>query len=319
MTQHAQKTPFIDPAYRSIVDRVAGFRAPEDVDEAVAVMRQMRGGPPTLDEAYPQASWTISEHDAGGSSSRAVRVLVAQPRPAVTEPTPVLVAVHGGGLISGTAEHGLREVAHLLDDTTPATVVSVDYGLAPETGFDVAVGDCVDAMRWLTRSGAGLGVDAKRVVVVGQSAGGALATSALLAVSVDVRGLMLSAPMLDDDSDSPSMRAFAGTGTWDRGWNRAGWAAARRDGSLTPAPARVEDLSTLRRVFLDVGSADSLLDEVTVFATRLWQAGSDTELHVWSGAHHGFDLSVPDADVSLQAQASRRQWLARTLHLDTVW
>lgn len=314
MTQHAGQVPFIDPVYRPIVDRVASFRAPANVDEAVALMRGMRGGPPPLDDAYPRESWTMSEHNTGATTSRAVRVLVMQPRTAMTELSPVLLAMHGGGLISGTAEHGLREVAHLLDATAPPTVMSVDYGVAPESGFDAAVDDCVNALRWLARSATELGIDERRIAVVGQSAGGALAVSALLAASIEVRGLLLSAPMLDDTSDSPSMHAYAGTGTWDQGWNRAGWAAAQRGGSHTPAPAEVADLASLGRVFLDVGSADSLLDEVTGFATRLWRAGVDAELHVWSGAHHGFDLSVPDADVSQQAQSARRQWLARTLH-----
>ena len=257
----------------------------------------------------------MSEHNIGAISSRAVRVLVMQARTAMTELSPVLVAMHGGGLISGTAEHGLREVAHLLDATAPATVMAVGYGVAPESGFDAAVDDCVNALSWLVRSATELDVDESRIVVVGQSAGGALAVSALLAASIEVRGLLLSAPMLDDTSDSPSMHAYAGTGTWDQGLEPCGL-GGRAAGRLTHArPGRGFGSCLAGGVSSwTLGRPDSLLDEVTGFATRLWRAGADAELHVWSGAHHGFDLSVPDADVSRQAQSARRQWLARTLH-----
>lgn len=82
------------------------------------------------------------------------------------------------------------------------------------------------------------------------------------------------------------------------------------------APARAEDLSGLPPAFIDVGSAESLRDEVIAYANRIWQDGGEAEPHVWSGGYHCFDLVVPDARISRAARKARHSWLGRLLAAD---
>src|SRR5437762_2531657 len=90
------------------------------------------------------------------------------------EKHPVLVYFHGGGFTIGSiASHDIlcRELSRL----TPCAVVSVDYRLAPEHKFPVAVNDAWDATQWLAEHGSDLRVDASRLALGGDSAGGTLA------------------------------------------------------------------------------------------------------------------------------------------------
>jgi acetyl esterase/lipase len=126
-------------------------------------------------------------------------------------------------------------------------------------------------------------------------------------------------PMLDDRCDTVSAQQMVGLGVWDRTSNETGWAAllgeARGGPDVSPyaAPARASDLSNLPPTFLDVGSAETFRDEVVTYASRIWAAGGQAELHVWPGAFHGFDGMVPNARISQEAKAARLRWLRRLL------
>ncbi|NBH09893.1 alpha/beta hydrolase fold domain-containing protein, partial [Amycolatopsis sp. SID8362] len=132
-------------------------------------------------------------------------------------------------------------------------------------------------------------------------------------------GQLLLCPMLDDRNDSPSAIELDGRGLWDRTANNVGWTAYlgdRRGTAEVPpyaAAARAEDLSGLPPAFLDVGTAETFRDEVVAYASRLWQAGGEAELHVWPGGFHGFDSLAPKARISRAARAARLTWLRRLL------
>ncbi|HCU51884.1 MAG TPA: esterase, partial [Micromonosporaceae bacterium] len=168
-----------------------------------------------------------------------------------------------------------------------------------------------------------LGLDAGGVVLSGSSAGGGLAAGvALLARDRGrprLQGQMLQCPMLDDRCDTPSAAQMRHVGLWDGASNLAGWTAllgdrrGTHDVSYYAAPGRAHDLAGLPPAFIDVGSVEALRDEAVTYATRIWQAGGEAELHVWSGAFHSFDEWVPDAVVSRAARANRVAWLRRLL------
>jgi acetyl esterase/lipase len=56
-------------------------------------------------------------------------------------------------------------------------------------------------------------------------------------------------------------------------------------------------------------------DEDVAYATRIWAAGGQAELHVWAGGFHGFDALYPQVPISAAARHTRTGWLARTLDL----
>ncbi len=106
---------------------------------------------------------------------RKVPVRIYVPRGVVNRrDAPALVYFHGGGFVLGSiASHEL--VCAEIADRVPCVVVSVDYSLAPESKFPIGIDDSLAAFRWVHAHAAELGIDAKRIAVGGDSAGGNVA------------------------------------------------------------------------------------------------------------------------------------------------
>lgn len=68
-------------------------------------------------------------------------------------------------------------------------------------------------------------------------------------------------------------------------------------------------MSRLPPAIIDVGDADIVPDEVIDYASTLWRCGVPTELHVWPGCWHGFNVFVPDALISRRVDAVRMKWM----------
>jgi acetyl esterase/lipase len=160
-------------------------------------------------------------------------------------------------------------------------------------------------------------------MIVGESAGGGLAAGVTL-LSRDrggpkLCGQVLICPMLDDRDATHSTLQFVDGGIWSRGGNSLGWTCLlgdRKGGNdVSPytAPARATDLSQLPPTFIDVGNAEVFRDEDVAYASQLWKCGVQTELHVWPGAFHGFDLLCPTAALSVVARETRSNWVCRLL------
>ncbi|MCR2811283.1 MULTISPECIES: alpha/beta hydrolase [unclassified Microbacterium] len=235
---------------------------------------------------------------------------------------PGMYHTHGGGMIVGDRWGG---VTMLLDavERTNGVIVTVEYRLAPEFPDPYPVEDCYAGLVWTGDHVEELGIDPSRLFIAGGSAGGGLAAgTALLARDRGGPALaaqMLFCPMLDDRDATSSTQQIDGVGVWDRASNIVGWTALlgdRRgtdDVSIYAAPARATDLSGLPPAYIDCGSAEVFRDEDVAYATRLWEAGVQAELHVWAGGFHGFEAFAPHAAVSQAAAAARESWLSRVL------
>jgi acetyl esterase/lipase len=204
-------------------------------------------------------------------------------------------------------------------------IVSVDYRLAPETPFPGPQEDNYGALLWLVDHAGELGVDPPRIVVMGGSAGGGLAASLTLMArdrgGPSLAGQVLIYPMLDwrtGGADDPYRNRHTGEFIWTREKNRFGWAALRGDYQPTDerkhwfSPALAETLADLPPAYIATGALDLFLDENLDYARRLIDCGVRTELHVYPGAIHAFDM-VPDTDLGDQAAMDMKRALARLL------
>ena len=274
----------------------------------LAAVRAMRA---EMLAAMPPSTVTdveVREHSIPGPPDvPGVRVLVYIPQSATGSLTGFL-HIHGGGYIMGQPEMSDAR-NRLLAREIGCVVVSVDYRLAPETAFPGAVEDCYAALRWLHAQAGTLGVDADRIAIGGESAGGGLAAAlALLARDrgeVPLAFQLLIYPMIDDRTGStvePS--PMVGEFGWNRGSNWFGWASllghepGGADVSPYAAAARAEDLAGLPPAYIAVGTLDLFLEENIEYARRLMRAGVPTELHVYPGAYHGFQGLAPEARIS---------------------
>ena len=257
----------------------------------------------------PQGTGIIWRNErVGTADGRLVPVRIYTPAGGASSALPAILHIHGGGYVMGSV--GTNHVANMrLAADVGAVIVSVDYRLAPETTAPGAVDDCYAALCWLHRQSGPLGIDPARVAVRGESAGGGLA-AALCLLARD-RGFPAIAhqnliyPMLDDRTCIARQPDHLGAFVWTPQANDFGWrsllgqAPGGADVSPYAAPARAVDLTGLPPAFIAVGALDLFLVEDMDYARRLIEAGVTTELHVYPGAYHGFDI-LPDAPPSIR-------------------
>lgn len=199
----------------------------------------------------------------------------------------------------------------------------MDHRLAPEATGTTLVDDCYQGLLWTAEHAAELGIDPARIIVAGASAGGGIAAGlTLLARELGppaIAAQVLICPMLDHRNTSTSSRQYADApGVRTGEMNAFGWRAVLgdlTDEQMPPyvSPALAADLSGLPTTYIDTGSAEVFRDEDTDYATRIWVAGGQAELHVWAGGFHGFDALFPQAPISATARRTRTDWLARLL------
>jgi acetyl esterase/lipase len=228
-------------------------------------------------------------------------------------PRPGVVYIHGGGFCFGSVE--LEHAGALgAADAADAVVVSVEYRLAPEHPFPAGLEDCYAALVWLAAEARALGVDAARLGVMGQSAGGGLAAGlALLARDrggPPLRIQLLGIPELDHRLETASMQQFVDTPLWSRPNAIMSWRCylGEAPGEVSPyaSPAVAKDLRGLPPAYVSTMEFDPLRDEGIAYALRLLEAGVPVELHQYPGTFHGSGGIVPSAAVSRRANA---EWL----------
>jgi acetyl esterase/lipase len=237
------------------------------------------------------------------------------------ENRPAILHTHGGGFVLGDAQSeipGKEALAKALD----CVIVTVDYALAPEATYRVSVEQNYAALKWLHENARSLGVDRRRIAVMGESAGGGHA--ALLAIVARDRGEVpvafqcLVYPMLDDRTASSRMPAWPiGQLAWDAPANRFVWQSFLGEAPGTArvpvaaVPARTARLAGLPPAFIGVGSIDLFVDEDVAYAKRLIDAAVPAELHVVPGAFHGFDGVAAATSVARQFTLAKTNALRR--------
>jgi len=251
----------------------------------------------------------------------AVRVLLHRPT-GVTGRRPALLHIHGGGYVFGAPE--FNDLSNrMLAVELGCVICSVDYRLAPEHPHPAPLEDCFAALRWLHDQASSLEIDATRLGVMGESAGGGLA--AALALLTRDRGgptfafQHLIYPMIDDRTClDPVPHPYAGEFVWTPQNNRFGWTSLLAQAPGGPdvpayaAAARATDLSGLPSAFISVGALDLFIEENLEYARRLMRAGVPVELHVYPGAYHGFDIAA-EARTTQAASRDSRAALRRAM------
>jgi len=258
---------------------------------------------------------------SGQDDRTKIRLRIYKPM-SITESVPVLVWMHGGGYVMGKPE---------MDDLICAdyvrqlgiVVVSVDYRCAPKHPFPAGLDDCYEALKWVASHAQEFSVNANRIAVGGNSAGGGLA-AALAQLAIDRKEIrpvfqLLVYPMLDDRTALRTDIDDSNNVAWSQKSNRYGWESylGKEFGTdAVPAysvPARRANLSGLPPAWIGVGSLDIFYDEDAAYAQRLKEHGVECELDIISGAFHGFDVFDPQLPIIQNFRKKQNAALKRYL------
>ena len=207
---------------------------------------------------------------------------------------PVLLFMHGVGFTIGSIDTH-DTLCRMLARLSGAAVLTLDYRLAPEHRFPTAVNDAWDALAWLAGEGAeALGLDAARIAIGGDSAGGTLA--AVCAIQARDAGLPLALQLLiypgvAAHADTPSRIAYADDPMIDKAqidWFFKQYIGEAQHDDWRFAPLLADDVEGVAPAWVALAECDPLVDEGVLYADKLRAAGVPVGLEIYRGVVHGF-------------------------------
>lgn len=286
----------LNPQAHAVLEAMAALPRPDLATITPKQLRQSIVVPAS--EHAPAVAWT--RDFAMDLRGRPIRARMYMPLNA-DEPPPVTLFFHGGGWVIcsiDTHDTLCRAIAH----HSGSAVISVDYRLAPEAPFPQPLDDCYDALAWVEAKAATLGVDASRVAVAGDSAGGNLAAAVAIRARDEggpaLRHQLLIYPVTDTNFDRPSYREHGSADNLLPGeMMRWFWEHYVGDpGQVDPlaAPLRHGNLAALPPATVIIAEHDVLRDEGLAYADALRMAGVPVASEVAPGMIHGF-LTMLDA------------------------
>jgi acetyl esterase len=281
----------LDPQTRVLLQQMEKANlTPYEAMTPQEARRQMAVGSCFMERPPEVFSWEDREIPGPAGQLR-----IRHYRPSADVLMPVVVFFHGGGWVMGSIEtHDVY--CRQLAKAAGYAVISVNYRLAPEDKFPAGLEDAYAAIGWVSEHAAEIGVDARRIAVAGDSAGGNLAAAvALLARDRGGPRLtfqLLMYPVLDCNFDTPSYRENATGYHLTRAaliWSWGHYLKSELDG-LSPyaSPLRAGDLRGLPAAMILTAEFDPLRDEGEAYAARLLAAGVPVELKRYDGLIHGF-------------------------------
>ncbi len=268
----------------SLITLLTSRPVPEKPDVAQSRARyeklaQVLGGAPDA---------KVEKVDAGGVPSEWVSAPGADAARAV-------LYLHGGGYAIGSLNTH-RRLAYDISAASSARVLVIDYRLAPEHPFPAAVEDAAKAWRWLLAQG----IAPSKLAIAGDSAGGGLTIATLVNLRDQKLALPACAvaisPWVDMEAVGTSMTARAKQDPMVQKpglqWMAGLYLAGKDPKSPLAAPLHA-DLKGLPPVLVQVGSAETLLDDATRIAERLHKSGVEVKLAIWPNQLHVFPFFAP--------------------------
>jgi epsilon-lactone hydrolase len=224
---------------------------------------------------------------------------------------------HGGGFRLGSvASH--RDLIARVAEASRCRVLAINYRLAPEHRFPVAVDDAITAYGWLRKQGFAPG----DIALAGDSAGGNLALTTMLSLRdrgepLPAAGVLMS-PWTDLAATGESYQSRAAADPIHQrsmilalAKTYLGEAGDARDPLVSPLYA---DLSRLAPLLIQAGDRETVRDDATMLAEKARASGVDVELQVWDGMIHVFQM-FPEIPQAQEAVASIAAFLRGHLHL----
>jgi acetyl esterase len=222
----------------------------------------------------------------------------------------LIIYFHGGGFVMGDLESHDLVCRHLCKETD-ATIIAVDYKLAPEHKFPAAITDAKDAIAEIIKDADNLQIDKDKIILCGDSAGGALAAVGTIMsrdkILPEIHGQILVYPWVDltmcrksMDIDIEGMILNKNTIKYfaDHYLNsyeeQVDWRAS---------PILTPDLSNLPPTYIFGAGLDPLVDEGDAYKRRLLSFGNEVHYRLFPGQMHAFlsnSVQLPTALICLK-------------------
>lgn len=257
----------------------------------------------------PDADIKGTKREIEGYKGEKISATIYEPKD-IGENAPCMLYFHGGGFFLKEFGH-MHKLVCIYAKNVSCKVVLVDYRLTPKHPFPVGVEDSYNSLLWVHRLAQELGIDVRRIAVMGDSAGGCLA-AAVTQMSRDRKGppicfQSLIYPVLDYSQSTQSIKDFFDAPCWSSNLNRQMWKVYLENGDhgmlSYASPSSATSLSGLPPAYIETPEYDCLRDEGIAYADRLAQSGIAVILNKIKGAFHGFDISLNSEIVKAAIEA----------------
>lgn len=210
---------------------------------------------------------------------------------------PALIYYHGGGFMFPIQKLMMAN-SDLYAGHAGVKVFLPDFRLSLDAPCQQIVQDCMDVLRYVVKNADALEIDPDKIVLCGDSAGGALASTVAIWNGKEricsPCGMILAYPVCDNESwRYPSVYEYS-EAAWSKQGNESMWRIYLGHGcddANRYVPMK-GDLRGFPQTFIEVAEIDTLRDEGLEFARRLSETGIDVECRTVPGAYHGYDADL---------------------------
>ena len=269
------------------------------IDKDLRLLRHF--SPPLQRAILPMASWFLRVAPTGFDRSKihvqpfdvnGVRCHLLSPLGSNGQLLPCLFYIHGGGFVfRAMIGHYYCEQQYVLQ--AGCRVVDIDYDLAPEHPFPVALNQCVAVYEHIIAHAEEWQIDTSRMAIGGDSAGASLACDTYLRLQTKVvmpKTLMLIYPVVDNLQQTESIKRFTDTPAWNSIANRTMWEYYLQGQSYRSPVLRAEELAA-ENVYIELCEFDCLHDEGLNLYHALQPHTSYIVLNDTRGTFHGYDIN----------------------------
>ena len=310
----------LDPLLKTLLDQMAAQPTPPIHEMEPEMARAAMGAMMDLVGPKDVPIGRIENMRIPGEAGE-IALRLYTPVAAGSQSLPALVFFHGGGFVIGDLDTH-DGICRILANEACVKVIAVHYRLAPEHKFPAAVNDAIAAVNWVEANAAALGVDANRLAVGGDSAGGNLAAVVAQAAKKNsaphLAYQLLMFPVTQIGEETASLRNCAEGYFLERAgleWFYSHYLPADADRSDPRiSPLKAEDVGGLPPAYVMLAGFDPLHDEGRAYAEKLTAAGVPVTLANYPDMVHDFIFMhavLPQAQQALgDAAASLKEALA---------
>ncbi|NML68605.1 alpha/beta hydrolase [Chryseobacterium sp. RP-3-3] len=220
-----------------------------------------------------------------------IPVRIYRPKGKDVQKSSAIIYIHGGWFIAGGFETH-DAVVRKLANKTGSAVIFPDYRLAPEHPFPAGLNDCIDIVKWASEHAENLGIDRDQIGIIGDSAGGALATSVSTQVGELLKFQILIYPAADNQLNTKSWEMYETGPVLNKDGGIQAWKWYHPEGESKPDPLAVpiliKDFKSTPPTLVLIAEHDALRDEGELLTQQMKEAGVSVQTSFYKDMVHGF-------------------------------
>ena len=208
-----------------------------------------------------------------------------------TQKSPAIIYIHGGWFISGGYETH-DAIARKLANATGAVILFVEYRLAPENPFPAGLNDCQTAAEWLIHHAEKLGIDQQKIGIIGDSAGGTLATALAVQLGDQLKFQVLIYPAADNTLSTKSWEIYKDGPVLNKEWGIQAWnwylTSQEDKNNPSAVPILIKNFKETPPTLVILAEHDPLRDEGEQLAQNMKSSGISVKKSLYKNMVHGF-------------------------------